>query len=212
MNAAEQELQQRRVRARAAFDAAGFAPTAWREHPGKEEAVVETLGRLADLIVLPNQAAAKDEIERAVTFERALMASGRPVLLAAAEPAAAPPGRIVMIAWNNSVQATRALAGAMPFCGAADRVLALTVASSKTRAEEADRLVRYLGRHGVTASALALEKSADVGAAILERAEAEGVDLLVMGGYSRSRMAEMIFGGVTRHMVGRATMPILMAY
>src|SRR5690554_3390176 len=63
INAAEHELQQRRVRARRAFEASGFAPTAWREHPGKEEAVVETLGRLADLIVLPNQAAAKDEIE-----------------------------------------------------------------------------------------------------------------------------------------------------
>jgi nucleotide-binding universal stress UspA family protein len=74
----------------------------------------------------------------------------------------------------------------------------------------AEALVVYLGLHGITAAAESFEgKGKSVGAALLERAEGQRADLLVMGGYGHSRLREFILGGVTRHMIAHARLAVL---
>jgi nucleotide-binding universal stress UspA family protein len=50
------------------------------------------------------------------------------------------------------------------------------------------------------------------GAALAAAAQEAGCDLVVMGGYGHSRVREMILGGVTRHMMTSAAVPVLMSH
>ncbi|MFO1157117.1 MAG: universal stress protein, partial [Rhodospirillales bacterium] len=68
----------------------------------------------------------------------------------------------------------------------------------------------YLAWHGITADARAISQHPSVGEALNEAAR--DADLLVMGGYSHSRLRELILGGVTRYMLEKATMPLLLAH
>lgn len=216
----------RQTRARAAFDAmvaeAGMKlaeyPTGdeaitarWLEASGIHDRVVLEHGRLSDLIVLSGieDSAAP---ERSQAFEGALLASARPILAVPPEPPARI-GSTVAIAWNGSVEATRALAAALPLLQIADAVHIVTAVTAKTSAEQAQQLAAYLTWHGIASERHVLHPVAEEpGVAILDCARAVGADLLVMGGYGRSRMREMIFGGVTRHVVGALTIPVLLAH
>jgi nucleotide-binding universal stress UspA family protein len=113
-----------------------------------------------------------------------------------------------MLGWNGRREAKRALIDALPFLKAADSVWVLTVGD----AEEVrlDRVLRMLGRHDIAAKEVVLEdKGQEPGALLLEQAQANDVDLLVMGAYGHSRLREMILGGATRHVLHNATLPVL---
>jgi nucleotide-binding universal stress UspA family protein len=121
-------------------------------------------------------------------------------------------GKVVALAWNGSAQAARAVAGALPLLRNAEQIHVLTAASARTEVERADGLVRYLAWHGVSCERQAMYPTTQVGAALLGRARELGADLLVMGGYGRSRVSELVFGGVTRTVLGQYDLPILLAH
>ncbi len=219
------ELDRRRMLARQLFDAvlsAGVTladyPTGtdaitarWRQAVGPADELVVEHGRVADLIVLSG-IQDKAEPDREVMFEAALMGSARPVLVLPESPSRTL-GRVIAIAWNGSPQGVRAVAGALALLKAADAVHVLTAVTPKTDAEQSQRLADYLAWHGVATERHLLHPvGKEVGAALLEHARGLGADLLVMGGYGRSRMREMIFGGVTLHVTGALEMPVLMAH
>ena len=121
-------------------------------------------------------------------------------------------GERVAIAWNDSAEAARALAFALPFVEAASVVHVLTAETWRTQFEATEDLADYLEWRGIMCERRAIEAEDDVGAALLQAASAAGADLLVMGGYGRSRLRELVLGGVTRHVLTHAQLPVLLAH
>ena len=183
----------------------------WREVVGRIEDVVPVEGRLADLLVFAHTRLDSDT-QAYVTVETALLGAARPLLLV---PGTLPEeiGRTITVAWNGSAESARALAGAMPFIRSADTVHVLTAETSRTEAAAGRRTIDYLAWHGVNVQLTILKPGSEpVGRTIISKATELGSDLLVMGGYGHSRMREMILGGVTRHVLNHAGLPVLMAH
>lgn len=192
----------------AAKELGGGAVT-WREVTGREPEILATSARLADLTVVGRPDSA-EEAPMAATIDAALFDTGRPVLVA---PPAAPAsvGKRIMVAWNGSPQASRAIAAALPFFVTAEQVL-VAVGGEEDAQAPASGLAAYLARHGVRATVERFESTGSIGKAILGQSGRSGVDMLVMGAYGHSRLREMILGGATREVLAGATMPVLMAH
>lgn len=152
---------------------------------------------------------------RRMLVEETLFDTGRPIVLVPEVcEATQAPGSIV-IAWDDSRQAARAVADAM---GMLTRARAVTIVSvDEATAYQPGRsgaeLAHHLARHGVrTEYAQVTRGAGGIFADILAEATARRADLLVMGAYGHSRLRQMIFGGATRAVFdGAATMPVLMS-
>jgi nucleotide-binding universal stress UspA family protein len=226
MRSAETETAARARAASASFEAArgqagaaacerppgpGGLTASWSEATGRGDDVVPLRARLADAVVFSRAALDLDPL-LLPTFETALLGAGRPVLLAPQTPVARL-GETVAVAWNGGLEATRAVVAAMSLLLRAREVHVLTAATATTPADAGDRLAEYLAWQGVAAKVERVRHVAGpVGAALADRAAEIGADLLVMGAYGHSRLREMILGGVTRHMLGHAALPVLMAH
>ncbi|HEV7369112.1 universal stress protein [Arenibaculum sp.] len=226
MGTVEAESMQAARAARAAFEAAraaagvpgvgrptgaGGASARWTELVGRPDELAAREARLADLTVFAQPAVAADA-DSTVVLETALLGSGRPLLLVPDEPPDVI-GSTVAIAWNGSAEAAAAVFSAMPLLARAAVVHVLTAQTRETAADAGDGLVEYLACHGIAGRTTHLRPEAGrVGASLVGAAVELGADLLVMGGYGHSRMREMILGGVTRHVIGHAGIPVLMAH
>jgi len=178
---------------------------------GREDEVTAIRGRLADLIVM-TRPIGDGEASSTMTINAALFETGRPVLIA---PPTLPTtiGRKVAVSWNGSAEASRAVSAAMPLLARAEGVVILAAEAGRASAAPAEELACYFAWHGVSAEIRMLEATgAQVGEALLGESTAIGADLLVMGAYTHSRMRQLILGGVTRHVLANATLPVLMAH
>lgn len=224
MRSAEKEMSNRKAQAEKSFKtklsesglAQGDAPVeggamSFRTLTGREDRLVAEIGRLRDVVLVPNQAASRNDIQAAMTMESALMSSGRPVIVSPPKPGKA--GRRIAIAWNGGVEAAHAVNSALPVLRLADSVVVLSAATQKTNPQVQSGLVDYLGWHGVDARNEIIEPGdRAVGEALLEAAGDHDSDMLVMGGYGHSRMREMIFGGVTRYALTNAEIAVLITH
>lgn len=169
--------------------------------------------RYADLIVLGR--AREHPRARRELLEDVVFKSGRPVLLLPAQPKGRTWER-VLIAWNASAQATRAVAGAMPFLKAASEVRIVTIDALPERddAPAAGReLAAYLARHGVQAEVRNLDGlGRDTSRSITDAATDFDADLLVLGAYGHSRAREFVLGGVSRDLLNYCATPLLLAH
>jgi nucleotide-binding universal stress UspA family protein len=125
-------------------------------------------------------------------------------------------GKRALVAWNESAEAAKAIAGALPLLKRAATVeVAMFDPERRTAGDErkpdAD-IVAYLARHGVKADVRRESTSLDAGNALLNLAAILGSDLLVMGCYGHSRMREILLGGASRTMLQSMTIPVLMAH
>ncbi len=227
MTAAEQEWSRREETARHAFERAVGTfdvplheeppgPTtvtaAWRDIVANEEDAVVVASHLSDLVVLGHARGDAEDAQQLLTLEAALFQGSRPVLVAPVQPGQRI-GGVAAIAWNGSAEAARAVAGALPFLRKADAVHILTSPTRKTSVSVADGLADYLAWQGILAAAKPVEPiEASVGAALLTTATDLGADLLVMGGYTHSRLRQLILGGVTRHVLDQAEISVLMSH
>lgn len=176
---------------------------------GRRDEVVATHSRLSDLIVFGESATG---IAGGTALEAAMMSAGRPVLIAP-KTARAPVGGAVAIAWDESAEAARAVTAAIPFLEKARKVTILCIGSKELDPGPGSTLADYLALHGVVADVHLVDaQGRAAGEVLLETAEKSKTDLLVMGGYSHSRLLEFIIGGVTQHIRSHATIPVLMAH
>lgn len=223
--AAGAEMDRRSAAARATFEAAcarsgiaiGDAPTAgtasagWSELTGRRDEIVPGNARVSDLTVLcrPDE---QTPAELDAVLEATLFGAGRPLLIV--PPQGAPSiGQTVAVAWNGGTEAARAVAGALPFLEAAGAVHVLSAETWRTEADVALDLAQYLEWRGITATRRAVSSNGDsVGAALLQTALAIDADLLVMGGYGRTRSSELVLGGVTRHVLAHSQLPLLISH
>lgn len=147
--------------------------------------------------------------------ESLLLATGVPFLLLP-EPCTGFSAEHVVVAWNASREARRAIADALPFLVGAQSVTVLVVDSQKNPRhgeEPGADVARYLVRHGAkVAVEQVLSHGEPIARTILAYAERHNTDLIVVGAYSHPRTTEMIFGGVTRSLLRDAAVPLLMAH
>jgi nucleotide-binding universal stress UspA family protein len=181
---------------------------------GAEEAP-STFGRLArafDLAIVsqsqPETAGPEERIVEAALFE-----SGRPVIIVPYIQKAGLKLDRVLVCWDGSRTAARALADAMPLLELAKSIEIVTVGNG----HEGDKgqlasVEKHLARHGLTAETKQITADVDVASTILSHAADSSADLIVMGGYGHSRLREFILGGVTRDILNAMTVPVLMSH
>lgn len=170
--------------------------------------------RTRDLCIVPlaNPADGQRSVAEAVIFD-----SGRSVLLFRAGAADLPTLELgtVVLAWDGSRAAARAMADALPMLSKARDVVVLSVTNEKpaTFAGVGTDAVRHLGAHGVNARASETDAAGQHIGAVLERYVAENdADLLVMGAYGRSRLREFVLGGATEHMLHNPIVPLMLSH
>jgi nucleotide-binding universal stress UspA family protein len=187
------------------------ASAEWLVEVGAESSWLATHGRTADLLVLGR--AREGQPVAMSLLEAALIETGRPVLLA---PAVAPAevGRVVAIAWKDTRETSRAISVARPFIRRAQRVIVLCVAEDgRTEERSYERLRHALSWHNPNTKVRQVDRRPEPAAeTLLVEAAGQGADLLVMGGYSHSRLREVILGGATRRILHGANLPVLMAH
>jgi nucleotide-binding universal stress UspA family protein len=177
----------------------------WREAEGEAGRLLAGAAHCADLVV----AAKRDlsGLDGPAVVEELTLSAGVPVLML---PPDAPEafGRTVVVGWNGSREAARAVHEGLPLLREAERVFLLAV--GETAADGIDAGAAMLQRHGVTIEPQPIEASdGDAGEVLLAQAAAHGADLLVMGAYGHSRLRELVFGGATRHVLREASLPVL---
>lgn len=175
---------------------------------------VVTHAHCSDLVIMGQGARASDR----EAVEQVVLQSARPTLVVPCAGRLDTLGDNVLVAWNDSPEAARAVADAMPLLCRAGKV---TVMQCDTPADEAradgarrklEALRRWLMWHGVDAQVQLETTEIDVGNALLSRAADLGADLLVMGAYGRPRWTERVLGGATRTLLASMTLPVLMSH
>ena len=172
------------------------------------------IGRRFDLIVVGqanrDEAGADDIVDEGVLFE-----SGRPVVFVPYIQKAGLALDRVMICWDGSRAATRAVADAMPFLHKSKQVEVVIIATGRPKSDEipgAD-LGQHLARHGLKVEVKRITSpDIDVPSTILSYAADSSADMIVMGGYGHSRLREFVLGGATRGLLEAMTVPVLMSH
>jgi nucleotide-binding universal stress UspA family protein len=177
----------------------------------------DRLGRLArrfDLAIVgqpERQKSAPDEVvDEGVLFE-----SGRPVIFVPFIQKAALKLDRILVCWDGSRAATRAIADSLPFLHKAKKIEIVIVAGKPGKSDEiagAD-LGQHLARHGLKVDVKRITSpDIDVSSTVLSYAADSNADMIVMGGYGHSRLREFILGGVTRGILEQMTVPTLMSH
>ncbi len=187
------------------------------------EALSRDLGRVAavharyaDIAVMTRPDGAGAELREEI-IEGVLFHSGRPALIAPPKWKGGSIGQRVVVAWDASREATRALSEARALLGKASEVTVITVDAKPKMFGHGDQpganIAAHLSRRGLKAEVRNVDSTGrSASLAILEEANALQADLVVMGGYAHSRLRELVFGGATRDLLRAANVPLLMAH
>lgn len=188
----------------------------WRAPAGPSIVAAVAHARATDLVFVGQRDPSEPGFGDALV-SNVLLSSGRPTLVVPSTGAPATLASRVLIAWDGSREAARAVGDALPLLARAEGIRAIGVDEDReTSVDErlADaRLRHWLARHDIAVE-IEREPVRDVGVGewLLSRAADFGSDLLVMGGYAHARMRELVLGGVTRTMLRAMTIPVLMAH
>lgn len=180
-------------------------------------ALIALQARYADLVIAGQAAPEEPGPGGRQMVADLVLSAGRPVLVIPYIGVARPIGRTVTVAWDAGREAARAVADAMPFLEAAERVHVLVVnpvtGAQAHGPEPGADIALSLARHGVKAE-VEVTSAPDIeeGEAILSWLADSGSDLLVMGAYGHGRMRELVLGGVSRLVLESMTCPVLMAH
>lgn len=188
------------------------------------EALSRDLGRVAavharyaDVAIMTRPSDGPGGDLREEVIEGVLFHSGRPALIAPPNWKGEAVGKRVVVAWDASREATRALSEAQPLLESAEKVTVITIDAKPKMFGHGEQpganIAAHLSRRGLPAEVKNVDsagRSASV--TILEEANARNADLVVMGGYAHSRLRELVFGGATRDLLRAANVPLLMAH
>ena len=216
MNLDDERLEERSKESDRAYKEL-LAAHAGSTYTAAETATLDTLvamGRCSDLLVLGRPGSDPENVAPA-TVEAAIHECARPVMIA---PPNAGTGAFasIIVAWNGSFQAARAVEYSLPFLAKANNVTLLIV-GSKADDVGASYLARNLGRHGINTTIDAIDPGAVSGRArgraLLDYTHGKGSDLLVMGAYGRGQMMSFLgLGGATGKVISSCRVPLLMAH
>lgn len=172
------------------------------------------IARRFDLVVAGQAEPEKDTVEELIA-ESALFESGRPVIVVPYIQKAPLKLDHVMVCWDGSRAATRAIADAMPLLERADQVEVVIAGNERGKRDEipgAD-MGQHLARHGLKVDVKRITGGdIDIADALLSHAADANIDFVVMGGYGHSRLREFVLGGVTRSILRAMTTPTLLSH
>jgi len=194
---------------REAHPGADQATASFAAVTGREEDIVSQQARLADLTVVPHPDSGED-VSSSDALHAVLFDSGRPVLISP-QTVPASVGTRVCLAWNGTAESASSALAALPWMQKASAVRILSAEGYQRRGPAAPELAAYLALHGIDADIVMFRSIGNsVGAGLLAAATEFGCDLLSMGAYSHSRLRQLILGGVTRHVLENANLPVMM--
>lgn len=150
-------------------------------------------------------------------LESALLTSGRPILVVPYVGRHRMIGRRVLIGWKPVREASRAVHDALPLLGDAEAVTVLAIDPERDNdgrsEQQAADMARHLARHGLPVTAQeTISDGLDAATILLNYSADLSSDLIVIGGYGHPRMREIVLGGVTRHLLRHAPVPVLMSH
>lgn len=188
----------------------------WHLFDRGEAAELIALAKAADLVIagqhLPEAPAGAE-----FRPEEIVVACGRPLLVLPYAGTFSSVGKRVVVAWDGTREATRAVHDALPLIAAAEAVTVVSVAGRESDFERLHpslvRIVRHLERHGLAARAEEdVQAGITVANALLSRAADLNADLIVAGAYHHSQFREAVLGGVSRELLDHMTVPVLMSH
>ena len=199
-----------RVNFETAAKEAGVASD-WMTVNGDNPDALVACARRTDLTIMPNRMLVYMG-QRHLEAANVGMACGGPVLITPHDDYAPPVGKRLLIAWNDSREASRALRDGWPFIQTAEEVHVLVVSPTGEGGPDW-MLQRLFERHQIEANLIVDQSDDESAADVIERQMAEfDVDLLIMGLYGRSRLQELVLGGVSRQLLKDMPAPILMSH
>ncbi len=207
----ERFISAQNMSAKGLGEAEDAATAEWRELEGLEGPVISDHARLFDLMVIGRDFG-HPWFDWQVMCEAGLFESGRPVLVTP-EKSNSTLGEKILLAWNGGTETARAISMSMPFLTRAESVLVLTVEGATVPGPPGDAVARHLKRNGIKASSKTVGLSGSVAGEVIGReAQNFGADMIVKGAYTNSRLRQLVFGGATRYLLGKASLPLFMAH
>lgn len=170
--------------------------------------------RATDLVVIGQDDPDRPEPMREAMIETALFEGTAPLLVVPYISR----GRLgfdrVMIGWDGSRTAARAVQAALPLLALAGKISVVMIEKAGSNpGQPGAELATWLARHGLDVELTQVEApDISVADALLDHAADKSFDLLVMGGYGHSRVREFLLGGATRGILATMTIPVLMAH
>jgi nucleotide-binding universal stress UspA family protein len=190
----------------------GGVTASWHQEFGYIDEVLTQHGRASDLIAVSRPRVREDTFRRSPigqVIEAIMLRTGRPVLITPPENTAMKCERVA-IGWNNSIECSRALAMTMPWLVEMNEV---TVIVSKKTESNIKVLIEYLAWHGIKAEIALLDgKGKSTGEALLNVCSEINAEFLIVGGFSRSRASQLLFGGVTHYLLSESNIVTIMVH
>lgn len=181
---------------------------------GIDEAVAAE-GRVSDIIILGHEI--YNNMAHNPLLISSLLGTGRPVLIMPKTNVEINKwsNEIVAIAWDGSLESSRALFNALPLIEKAEKLYVIVVRehNKSFNINDQERLSAYLQAHGITNEIIFIDrKDNPIGEVILFKAKKLGANLLVSGAYGHNRYREIILGGVTDYLLKNADLPFLLCH
>ncbi len=169
----------------------------------------------ADIVIAPSASEADARLVLRGVPEEVMLYAGVPVLVIPDLWRSQPLGKRVVVSWNASREATRAVHDALPILTRAENVTLFAFDSRhQVLEEETALLLNHLAAHGVAAEKFTWPATGEIDAvdALFSCLSEQGSDLIVAGGYGHSRLMERLLGGVTRTLMRTLTVPVVMSH
>ena len=189
----------------------------WRAGVQFPVEMIAAEARAADLLVTSHSDGGGDSNYTVAAPGALIMQAGRPVLVAPPNAAQLAVTNIV-VAWKDTREARRAVSDALPFLKNAQSVLLVEISNSTEAAPAARQRLADVGdhlrRHGIEAEVMVVAEAKNGSAAdqLLDIAEQQQADLIVVGGYGHSRLKEWVFGGFTRALLAQTRHAVLFSH
>lgn len=187
-------------------------PFDWVEITGNLASAIEQADDLADIIVVNAEMDSSFQPKVFEIVETLVVKSGKPILAVPGEQGFQP-AEPVLIAWDGSEPASEAVRAAVPLLALSDSVTIYSVDDGSVE-KPPEEAAEYLSRHGIHAEILR-DKAPDsdfVEPLLLSKLESGRFSWAVMGAFSKSRLRETLFGGVTRRMLKQTPIPLFIAH
>lgn len=189
----------------------------WRALAGDPTQITAVHGRYSDLIIVGQVNPARVPDLPVPLPEDLVFDAGRPILVVPYAGTFPTMGERVLIGWNASREAARAVGDAMPILAKSKRLTVMAVnpapGANGLGDEPGADIARHLARHFNHVEAAHISTRAiEPGDTILNAVADDSCDLVVMGAYGRSRLRELVLGGMTRYMLQHMTVPVLMSH
>jgi nucleotide-binding universal stress UspA family protein len=194
-----------------------LARSEWRVVTGATSEVAATHGRYADLVVVGQLDPAARRGVPLVEPDALVFACGRPVLVVPYVGHFPTVGRRVLVGWNGSREAARAVADAMPVLEQARLVTLLAVDTAAEQADDENEpglgIARHLAHHGIVAEAARfICEPHEVGDTLLNYTTDLSCDLIVLGAYGQNRLRSLVLGSLTGFILEHMTVPVLLSH